>query len=225
MIKRTLIVSFLASGVLLFGQLDSNSVTVTASRSTNLQPDQVLFAVEVGSGLNTSLDDVLAALKGSGITIGNFSGVGSSGGIFSVLPPGPQLPPMLQWAFGLAVPFSKMKDTVTALTSLQQSIAQANNGLMLSFQVQGSSVSAALQQSQTCSIPDLLADARTQAQKLADAAGLTLGSILAMSGSTATLAGSSNIPVAVGLSSFVSSGLLANPQFCGVTVKFGLTRF
>jgi len=45
MLKRTLIVSFLMSAALAFGQVDSNTVTVTASQSVNLQPDQVLFGV------------------------------------------------------------------------------------------------------------------------------------------------------------------------------------
>ena len=78
MLKRTLSLCFVMSASLLFGQLDSNSVTVTASRSTNVQPDQVLFAVYVTSRLSTSLDDVLAALKTSGITIANFSGVSTN---------------------------------------------------------------------------------------------------------------------------------------------------
>ena len=60
---------------LAFGQLDSNSVTVTASRGVSVQADQAVFGVFVDSGLNTSLDDVLAALQGSGITVANFSGV------------------------------------------------------------------------------------------------------------------------------------------------------
>ena len=78
MLKRTLILGFLLSASLAFGQLDSNSITVTASQSVNLQPDQVLFAVYVSTPLTASLDDVLAAVKGAGITSANFSGVYSS---------------------------------------------------------------------------------------------------------------------------------------------------
>src|SRR5437879_1708715 len=74
MFKRTLIIAFVMC-TLAFAQLDSNSVTVTASRNVNLQPDQTVFSVRVDSGLNTSLDDILIALQGSGIGIGNFSGV------------------------------------------------------------------------------------------------------------------------------------------------------
>src|ERR1022692_3262047 len=204
MLKRTLIFSFVMSASLAFGQGDSNTVTVTASQSVNLQPDQVVFGVYVTTSINASLDDVLAALKGSGITIANLSGIGNGSGIpLGILPGNPQPTPTIQWSFVLGVPFAQMKATVTALTSLQQSIMQANSGFTLSFSVQGTQVSASLQQSQVCSIPGLIADATTQASKLASAARLNLGSIAAMS----------------------SAG--SNPVYssCALTVKFAVTRF
>jgi hypothetical protein len=52
---------------LAFGQIDSNSITVTASNNVSLQPDQAVFGTTVQSGINTGLDDVLMALQGSGI--------------------------------------------------------------------------------------------------------------------------------------------------------------
>src|ERR1039457_2549508 len=73
--RTTLAFALVMSASLAFGQIDSNAVTVTASRNANLQPDQVLFGVGVTSGLNVSLDDVVAALAGSGITVANFSSV------------------------------------------------------------------------------------------------------------------------------------------------------
>src|ERR1017187_9921498 len=180
MLKRTLILGFLLSASIAFAQLDSNSVTVTASQSVNLQPDQVLFAVYVSTPLTASLDDVLAAVKGAGITSANFSGVYSSATAQSGTGTGNGQPPAEQWAFGLAVPFAQMKATVTTLTSLQQSTMQANSGFTLSFSVQSAQVSTSLLQSQSCNIPGLIAEATAQAQKLAAAAGLNLGSILAI---------------------------------------------
>jgi hypothetical protein len=210
MLKRTLILSFLMSASLAFGQVEANTVTVTASQSVNLQPDQVAFGVSVTTPINASLDDVLAALKGSGITIANFSGVNSTftipTGILPVNPLNPQPTPTIQWSFSLSVPFAQMKATVTELTGLQKSIMQANSGLTLSFSVQGTQVSASLLQSQTCSIPGLISDATAQAQKLASAAGLNLGSIVAMSSAASS-------PVY----SFTSS--------CALTVKFAVARF
>jgi hypothetical protein len=223
MMTRTLIVSFLGFSSLLFGQLDSNSVTVTASRSTNLQPDQVVFAVYVSSGLSTSLDTVLAALQPAGITIANFSAVGSTSGLVSVVTgPPPQAQPPLQWAFALPVPFSKMTATVATLTALQSSIMQNNSGLTMSFSVQGTQVSAQLQQSQACSVTDLISDASAKAQQLAAGAGLTLGTILAMASSTSLATGTTVPNVSLGFTSV--SSILTVPQSCALTVKFALTR-
>lgn len=225
MFRFTILLTFLTSASLAFAQLDSNSVTVTASRNTNLLPDQVVFGVLVDSGLNSSLDDILAALHGSGITAANFLGVSSAPAtvIFSGPIPGP-IPvtetPMLQWSFSLAVPFSKMKDTAAALTSLQRTISQQNNsGLRLVFQVQGAQISPQLQQSQTCLLTDLIADARSQAQKLGDAAGLSVGSILAVSSFTTTTTPG---PIPVNRFSSTSGTFLPG---CSVTVKFALGRF
>jgi len=217
MTKRALSVFFFASSSLLFGQLDSNTVTVTASASTNVQPDQVVFGVYVSSGLSTSLDDVLAALKTSGITAANFSGVATN----STLVGTGSLPqPSLQWAFGLPVPFAQMKATVTMLTALEQSIGQANSGLTLSFQVSGTEASAALLASQSCSLVQLIANATTQAQQLANAAGLSIGPILAMSSGTST-------PVAgqvIQSGAFISANLVTS-HTCSVTVKFSMLKY
>ena len=143
---------------LAFAQLDSNSITVSASNNVTLQPDQAIFSVSVTSGLTTGFDDVLAALQGSGITAANLSGVTTQND-FAVLSGGPggQIPPpMLTWSFTLTSPLTNTKSTVASLTTLQQNIAKANNGLTLSFSIVGTQVSQQLAQSQTCSIPSLL---------------------------------------------------------------------
>jgi uncharacterized protein YggE len=206
MLRRTLIVSFLMSAPLMFGQLDSNSITVSASRSTALQADQAVFTVDVQAALNTGLDDVLGALAGSGITLVNFNGVNGGSQLTSLtnpllttipfMAPGPTL----DWSFTLPVAISQIKATAASLTSLQQNIAQKNGGLTLSFRVSGTQVSPQLQQSQTCSVADLVSDARAKAQKLANAAGVTLGNILAMSTS------------------------ISSSTSCSLTVKFQLVR-
>jgi hypothetical protein len=212
--KSFLILALLVCASVISAQTDSNSVTVTASRSTTFQADQALFGINVTSSLNTSLDDVLAALQGSGITIANFSGLYNSQFYYPVSPPDPTLPPpMLQWSFGLVAPLSKIKDTIGSLTSLQQNVAKKNSGLSLTFQIQGSQASAAAQQSQTCSLSDLIADARAKAQKMVDAAGLGVGVVLAMSSTT---------NVASSAIQFYP-GPFAAP--CSLTVKFALQRF
>jgi hypothetical protein len=228
MVKRLPIFLLILSVPGAFAQLDSNSVTVTATRSTTPQADQVLFGVTVQSGLNSSLDDVVAALQGSGITAANFSEV-TTAAVVAVIPP--MLPPttgvpLLQWTFALPVPLAKIKDTIATLTALQKSIGQQNIGLTLSFNVQGTRVSTQLQQSQTCPTADLLADAQAQGQKLASAAGLSLGAILAMSSGASVPSSVGNVAPVITTGAFVSSVLSPIfPSTCSMTVKFALLRY
>ena len=212
----------LASSVLALAQLDSNSITVAASRSASLQPDQAVFSVTVQSDLNTSFNDVLAALQGAGITSANFAGVSTPSVVFTG---GTGITPILapsgiQWMFNLPVPLTKTRDTVATLTALEGTIGQNNKSLKLSFSIQGTQVSQQLAQSQTCSASDLISDARSQAQKLANAAGVTLGSVLAMS-SPGSIA---SVPQLVAANGFISTSPLTSAP-CTLTVKFAVTRF
>jgi len=192
---------------LALAQTTANSVTVTASRNTNLAPDQAVIAVYVGTPTTATLDDAAAVLQGTGITAANLSGVGTTqvaSGRQSVL--------QLQWTFSDPADLAALKSTLAALTTLQQSVAAKNDGTSVSFSVQGTQVSSKLAQQQTCSLPDLISDARSQAAKLA--ANLTVGSVLAVSGSAASTATSA------GGSAFSSA---ATVPACSLTVKFALT--
>jgi hypothetical protein len=207
-------------------QLDSNSVTVFASRSASLQADQVVFAIAVDTGVDATLNDVVAALQNAGITLSNFASVRT----LSVLIPTPptQLPPLLspppqvEWTFGLPAPISKLADTAALLRTVQQSIVSMNKAWIMSFGVQGTQVSLPLQQSQVCSVADLIADARLQAQKLAGAAGMTLGNVLALSGSTSMPQLGGGVYLGSSLASFLVSSPYLPPQTCSATVKFAL---
>ena len=122
---------------------------------------------------------------------------------------------MLAWSFRFAVPFSRNKDILSTLSNLRQTIANKNNGAGLSFYFQGTQSSA--QSQQTCSVSDLLTDARAQAQKLAAGAGVSVGNILAMSS-----------PVGAGFASVPGLGPSSVPSavpVCTLTVKFALSRF
>jgi hypothetical protein len=224
MLRSASILLFVSCCSVAFGQIDSNSVTVSASTSATLQPDQAVFGITVQSPLTTGFDDVLAALQGSGITAANFSGVGTQGQIvFSggQVPP-PNLP-TLAWTFTLPVPLTNTKAIVASLTTLQQTIAMQKNGLTLSFNIVGTQVSQQLAQSQTCSLPGLIATATTQAKSLAAAANLTVGRILALSSAAASgVYGASEY---VGSVAGTFSTISATPAPCTVTVKFALTGY
>ncbi len=222
--KRTVIFLPLLFCSVAFAQLDSNSITVSASNNATLQPDQVVFSVSVQSSINTGLDDVVAALQGSGITAANFSGVNTQGqaiATLGTLPP--NLTPTLTWSFTLPAPLANIKATVASLTTVQQNIAKLNNGLTMSFSIVGTQVSQQLVQSQTCSLSGLITAATTQAQNLAAASGLTLGAILAMSSSTAnSVFTPTNIVSGPGYVSTIPGSAVPPP--CTITVKFNVTR-
>jgi len=175
---RYLILLALFSAALACAQMHPNSITVTASRSSSVQPDQVVFAVSVTSPLTTGQNDVIAALQGSGIGLANFTGVYTSQQYV-----GQQYVTALQWNFTLTVPLANMKATVDMFTGLQMSFSKGSAGLSLSFSVQGLQASAQAQQAQPCSLAGLISDARAQATQIANAAGATVGSILALTNS------------------------------------------
>jgi uncharacterized protein YggE len=224
----------LAAASLAFGQMDSSSITVTASRSMTLEPDQAVFAVVVTSSLTTGLDQVVAALQGTGITAANLVSVNT------VVFPSFAAPSVmgLQWSFVLAVPLSMSKSTAASLAALEQKIVQ--DGLSLTFQLQGTSVSAQSEQAQQCPISDLLADATAQSKKLADAAQLSVGPVLAISvGQPVAVAPIELVTVAPGITSTGSAsgsgvGSISLPvplpvrnsvSICSLTVKFTLYRY
>jgi uncharacterized protein YggE len=211
MLPRVTIALALCCGVA-FGQAtaNSNSVTVTAYRTTNVAPDEVVFSVEVNTPPGDTLDDAVNALQGSGITSANFSQVSS----VQIYDPATSSASAqsLAWYFSLTTPLSGLKATIGLLSAVQQSNGAKNNGISISFSVSGTAVSAQAQQAQQCAQTDLLSDAKAQAQKLAAAAGKGLGAVLAMSGSTTTVTQSSGV-----VSSAVST------PGCTLTVKFQLT--
>jgi len=204
MLKSSAIALWLVFCSVAFGQLESNSITVSASNNASLQADQADFSIVVQSSLTTSLDNVLTALQGSGITAANLSNVDTiqqyANGSTSSL--------ALLWTFSLPVPLMNTKTMIASLTTLQQTIGAQNSGLTLSFAIAGTQVSPQLAQSQPCSFSSLITSATTQAQSLAAAGGLTLGSITALASST--------------------SNVVANPYAtappCAITVTFSLAR-
>lgn len=215
-------VAFFFAHTLAFGQLESDTVTISASRTVNLPPDQVVFGVQVDSGLDIGLEPVVTALQVSGITAAKFSGVRVEGST-------------LNWSFTFPVAFSKMKDAMASLTTLQQTIMKA--GLLLTLYVQGIQTSPELR-SQPCSLPDLVADARARAQKLAGATGLFVGPVVALSNASPAVTAGRIAPPAPALIRGVDaigltvSGLLLgipgrapSPTVCSLVVKFKLLRY
>jgi len=171
-------IALIFSVVPAFAQVDSNTVTVIASRTLKLPPERASFSVYVSAPITATLDDVLAALSGSGITAAD---------LYSVVQEfqfGPTTRPTLDWTFTLTVPVTKLGDTNIALAKLQASSLRQANGIRVSFSGASFRTADQVVNGQSCKTSDLLADSRVQAQEIATATGRILGRLLAMAGST-----------------------------------------
>src|SRR5215471_9778574 len=79
----------------LLAQLANNTVTVKASQTSTAQPDEAVFSVTVASGVDATLDQIVSAVSGLGITAANLVSVNTSpviGGALTGTPP-------LMWNF------------------------------------------------------------------------------------------------------------------------------
>jgi hypothetical protein len=193
-----------------WGQMDDNSLTVVATRTIALQPDQVQFAVYVNFESTAGLADVLAAVQSIGITEANLISVSTTNPL-SVSTTNQGLV-TTQWYFVLAVPFSKQGDTLSALSALQRSVGQ-NPNRSLGYSVQGAQVSSQLQASATCPYVGMFQDAIAQAQPLASAAGQMLGPVLTVSdGTSVDGSGVGQVPTAAFLiGDFAVSPVILDP--------------
>jgi uncharacterized protein YggE len=206
------LLAVLAAAPLFAQPLDSNSVTVTASRQIDLTADQVVLTLTVTSGLDANQDDVDAALRNAGIPA-QFARVGMDSDAGK-----------LTWTYTLAAPLADLKKTAAALKTAQQTMAGSQSAFALRFGVSGVQASAAQQAAVKCPQSALIAAARQQAQQLTDAAGVVLGPLLSVA----------DAPYQVGATWFnttVIAAFLFVPQYavspvtCSVTVKFGLSRY
>jgi hypothetical protein len=213
-------------------QLDDDIVTVTATRSVTLQPDQAMLGLNVTTPLNTGLDDVLAAMPGLGLSAADLVFVNTTLLTNNV--------PSLTWLFSKGVPFSNLKDAVAAATAAEQSLAANRSTFNLTFYVSSQVSQTAQQAPAVCPIPTLFADAQAQAHQIASAAGVRIGGVVSMAqGSalqlpTAALRAGDFAQAAIfdpltgtqPSASFVSFLLTQpiSPAGCSLTVQFKLLR-
>jgi hypothetical protein len=213
---------------MVFGQQESNSLSLTVSRSAFVQPDEALVAISVMASPDVTLTQILTGLQKARLRGENLAGI-------EALAPanrGGASPFQWLWQFMLPVPLANMKETLLTLVSLQQSPDTANRGLQLSFGVTGVQPSAASLVAQLCPVSEMIADARVQGQKMASAAGQTLGPILAVGNGgveavpvPALRAGEFSafllgIPAAPG--SFARFAAIQPAAACSISVKFRL---
>ncbi|HUA86020.1 MAG TPA: SIMPL domain-containing protein [Bryobacteraceae bacterium] len=203
----------------IFAQVDPYTVTVTATETLNVQPDQAVIAGYFETALSGNLNDVVSALQPAGITAANVTGITTVNGGFT---PNPNA---IVWSFTLAVPLTSLNSTLAALGQLQQTLSKPNTGLNnLYFSVQGLQVSPQLRASQQCPVSALLASAQAQALAIAQAAGFGLGPLLAISdGSLGAYATAPN-SFATGyfFPALEVGPVIQTPIVCAVVAKFSL---
>jgi hypothetical protein len=215
---RTLSLVLLVARVLAAADLDNNTVTITATRTIKAQPDQVRVVVQVAVPQDTGLDDVLAKLKGTGITASDLQYANGQ----QILFPDQRSNQNVQWTFVTTTSLASLKSMRTNLAQLQANLG-AN---ALTFSVAGTQVST---DAQDCPLSALVSDARKQADALAAAAGMRTGAIVSVSNGPAVIPIAVydllGVPVPSGISrvgSF-SSAIITSPQAsCSLTVQFKL---
>jgi uncharacterized protein YggE len=201
-----------------FGQLDDDTLTVTSTRTVSLVPDQVTVTIFLNGPMGGSVDEAIAALPGGGVAASDLSSV-------STIPSGAD--PSLQWIFNRTVNFSQLGSTLAALDSL----SQKKGDYSVSYSVQGTLSANAQQAPALCPLPTMVSEARAQAQRVADAAGVRVGAVVSLS--RAQPPGFVPVPVfrsgdfasaRLGLVGVISSAPLPTASSCAITVQFRLLR-
>jgi len=203
---------FFAAACAAFAQLDTNVITVTASRQMNVPPDQAYIAVTFPAGDTQTLNLLSQSFPITNLT--NTPGPGAD---------------QQQWAFTFVVAVQDLTKTISSLH------AMASENKSISYYVQGTTTSAQASAAQQCPYPTLINDAREQAAKLATAAGMTLGQIVSMAQTNTATQSPGGVrsggfvaflttipnPYVATVSSIITSPIAAS---CSLTVQFALTQ-
>ena len=96
----------------MFGQPEP-IITITATRSNAIQPDQVLIGLTVRSPTTAGLDDITGTLTAAGISGTNLTGIATSAGNYPIntgitTSTSGQPQSQLVWAFTLTAPLAKL---------------------------------------------------------------------------------------------------------------------
>jgi hypothetical protein len=204
------------------GNAGPHAISITASRSTNAPPDQIVATLSLTTDSSFGPDDATNELAAAGITGVSLTSVNTNylypaSGVQSMLP---------NWNFSLTIPLAKLTDTLKALVSAAQNIPKQNAGQTFTFNLGGLQTSAQAQP--PCSASTLIVDANAAAQKLASAAGVSVGPVIALADSPATVASRSGDFVSaavfgqIGLVNqvYALNNLLTVTPTCSLTASF-----
>lgn len=172
------------SSLMLYGQLSqtTSSITVTATQPETLEASQAIFSITLYTPFGSTLSDATAILANAGITASNLVQLSSS-----MVPPTTattttgQPASTLAWTFQLTTPFTSQKATASALAGIQSSLVHIDTGMSLSFAISSTAAYAG-----SCDLSSLAANALSQAQTLAAAAGQNLGKVIGLTNQVST---------------------------------------
>jgi uncharacterized protein YggE len=164
-------VLLLSTSICAFAQFDG--LTGSASRTVTLPADEVSFSVALTVDAATTLDQAAAMLKDTGVTANDLTNISSSpyyqGGSDGAGPA------RLTYYFDWVRPFVEMKNVLGKLEALRK--AATDSGGELQFGLSVGPSESTVEQTRQKILPELLAEARKNAEFLARASQMTLGPI------------------------------------------------
>ncbi len=154
---------------LAFAQTDG--VTVSVSRTTELPVEEASFLISVQAESGVSLEKVVAGVQGLSITVKDLVSINAQ-----QIGPASN-PPRFLYQSLFTVPFAKLKDTQEALASTKIFLLAVTMDLQnVSIQFAPSEIAREAVRQRL--MPELLPEARKRAEQIANAAGASIGRIL-----------------------------------------------
>ena len=158
-----------------FAQPSPEGITVTVSRQLPIAPTEAQFLINIAADGSTTIEQVIAIVRPLGLSAQDLTSVTTFpyGGPFPYT--GPPDPSKVNYIFRLAVPTSRVKETVDRINRLRREL---DAGMDLQQQMIGIGPAAAdIEQARKSILSALLAEARKRAEELADAGGVKLGAV------------------------------------------------
>jgi len=218
----------LATAAAAFGQLDTNTITITASSTPSAQTSNATVQVNVSLPEVSTLQDAVNVVQGAGFTADNFTNVSSSYYLYLDLLPAPATAaPTVDWTLSRTVSATEVPSVVAALEAATKKQPSGT----VSY-----SVSNAAAPPPDCAYTGLVGAAQSQARKVADAAGVKLGGIVSIEQGTQTqlAAGFAVFDPFTGVlgSTFllqarvavIQTQLISPSPSCSVTVQFQIVQ-
>jgi hypothetical protein len=217
-----------AAAAFAYAQLEPDTITISAIQSGKPeQPDYTTLSVSIQVDSALGLGEVLKPLAVLGISESELVEFDQTGGRPICDEVTYQCGPARQFfRFYFETTLSKLKET---LASLARAKAAAPPEVDVRYSID-TRMLFHLPSAPECAYPALIAGARRQAEKMAAAAGLVVGGIIAMSDGTSSVPDASWVSEGYALSgspsilSAVGVEVVFTPPVCAAVVQFKLSR-